>query len=89
MIHIQTSLFKIDKPDHILNRFELKKQNKELRKEIEALNARHIDHIQYIKKEIKVLNERKSKIKSYKRELQVLNARIKQDQNQLSVTPGN
>ena len=69
---------KIDQHDHIDHMQELKKENQELRKEIEVLNARHIDHVQ-VKRENQEL----------RKEIEDLNAQIKRYRNQLSIITGN
>ena len=51
MMYIQTSLLKMDTRHHINRIQDLEKENQELRKELEVLNVRHIDHIQGKEKE--------------------------------------
>ena len=51
MMYIQTSLLKIDTQDHINRIQDLEKENQELRKKLDVLNVRHIDHMQDKEKE--------------------------------------
>ena len=72
------ALFKLVTRDYINCIQDQKKENQELRKEIEVLNARHIDHVQ-VKRENQEL----------RKETEDLNAQIKWHRNQLSIIPGN